>query len=59
MVIGNIVGTFVSPFSPALWLALGLANAEMGKHIRYAFGWMWLIGLILLAIAVLMGLIVV
>ncbi|MCQ9903264.1 citrate transporter, partial [Staphylococcus aureus] len=24
MVIGNIVGTFVSPFSPALWLAIGL-----------------------------------
>ena len=28
MVIGNIVGTFVSPFSPALWLAIGLG----GKH---------------------------
>ena len=24
MVIGNIIGTFVSPFSPALWLAIDL-----------------------------------
>src|SRR5699024_11184246 len=39
MIIGNIVGTFISPFSPALWLALGLANLEMGRHIRYSIGW--------------------
>src|SRR5699024_12146189 len=37
MIIGNIVRTFVSPFSPALWLALGLAGLEMGKHICYSF----------------------
>lgn len=37
MVIGNIIGTFVSPFSPALWLAIGLAEANMGTYIKYAF----------------------
>ena len=41
MVIGNIVGTFVSPFSPALWLAIGLAEANMGTYIKYAFFWIW------------------
>lgn len=57
MIIGNIVGTFISPFSPALWLALGLANLEMGKHIRFALLWTWLVTLILLAFAVLIDVI--
>ena len=40
MVIGNIVGTFVSPFSPALWLAIGLAEQETWVHIlnMHSFG---------------------
>ncbi len=59
MIVGNIVGTFVSPFSPALWLALGLANIEMGRYIRYAFFWMWLIGILLLIAAIMMGVITV
>ncbi len=55
MIIGNIVGTFVSPFSPALWLAIGLAGVEMGKHIRYSFLWMWGISIALVIIAFIMG----
>lgn len=57
MIIGNIVGTFVSPFSPALWLALGLAGLEMGKHIRYSFFWLWGISIILLIVGFIIGLI--
>jgi len=57
MIIGNIVGTFVSPFSPALWLALGLAGLEMGKHIRYSFFWLWGISIALLIVGLLLGLI--
>ena len=59
MIVGNIVGTFVSPFSPALWLALGLANIEMGRYIRYSFFWMWTIGILLLIAAIIMGVIAV
>lgn len=59
MIIGNIIGTFVSPFSPALWLALGLAGLEMGKHIRYSFLFMWGFSIVLLIIAVLIGVIVI
>lgn len=55
MVIGNIVGTFVSPFSPALWLAIGLAEANMGTYIKYAFFWIWGFAIVLLGIAVLIG----
>ena len=57
LVIGNIIGTFVSPFSPALWLALGLAGLEMGKHIRYSFFIMWLFSIALVLFAVLIGVI--
>lgn len=55
MVIGNIVGIFVSPFSPALWLAIGLAEANMGTYIKYAFFWIWGFAIVLLGIAVLIG----
>ena len=41
MIVGNVIGTFVSPFSPALWLGLGLAGANMGKYIRIAFPLCW------------------
>ncbi|PYZ96889.1 citrate transporter [Alteribacter lacisalsi] len=57
MIIGNIIGTFVSPFSPALWLALGLAGLEMGKHIRYSFFWVWGFSLVLMFVAFLLGVI--
>ncbi|USC86293.1 citrate transporter, partial [Staphylococcus xylosus] len=55
MIIGNIIGTFVSPFSPALWLAIGLAEANMGTYIKYAFFWIWGFAIIMLIIAVLIG----
>ncbi|TDL57683.1 citrate transporter [Paenibacillus dendritiformis] len=57
MVIGNIVGTFVSPLSPALWLALGLAGLEMGRHIRYSLFWIWGISIVLVITAIFMGVI--
>ena len=56
LVIGNIIGTFISPFSPALWLALGLTQLEMGAHIRYAIGWIWGLSLILLGWGWILGL---
>ena len=55
MVIGNIIGTFVSPFAPAVWLALGLAEANMGTYIKYAFFWVWGFAIVLLLIAMLVG----
>lgn len=57
MVIGSIVGTFVSPFSPALWMGLGLAKLSMGQHIRYSFFWVWGVSLSLLAATWFLGII--
>jgi CitMHS family citrate-Mg2+:H+ or citrate-Ca2+:H+ symporter len=59
MLIGNIIGTFVSPFSPALWLAIGLAEANMGTYIKYAFFWIWGFAIVMLIIALLMGVVTV
>lgn len=55
IMIGSIVGTFVSPFSPALWLGLGLAKLSMGKHIAYSFFWLWGLSLVIMFFAYLMG----
>ncbi|MCF6411407.1 CitMHS family transporter [Pseudalkalibacillus salsuginis] len=57
MIIGNIVGTFVSPLAPAVWLALGLSGLEMGRHLRYSVFWMWGLSLVLIVIAIFIGLI--
>ena len=57
MMIGNIIGTFISPFSPGLWLALGLSGLEIGKHIRYSFLWIWGFSLALIAAAFLIGIV--
>ncbi len=55
MIIGNIIGTFISPFSPALWLALGLAGCNMGQHIRYSLLWMWGFSIVMMVAAFFMG----
>lgn len=55
LIIGNVVGTFVSPFSPALWLALGLADGQMGKYLKIAFPIAWIFSIFLVAIAFFTG----
>lgn len=55
LMIGNNIGTFISPFSPAMWLAIGLAGANFGKHLRYSFFIMWGFSIALLAAAVAIG----
>jgi CitMHS family citrate-Mg2+:H+ or citrate-Ca2+:H+ symporter len=57
LLIGNIIGTFISPFAPAMWLALGLAEANIGQHIKYSFLIMWGFSIVLLLCAVLMGIV--
>ncbi|TCM61820.1 CitMHS family citrate-Mg2+:H+ or citrate-Ca2+:H+ symporter [Acinetobacter calcoaceticus] len=56
MAIGNNAGTFVSPFSPAAWLAMGLAGTDMGRHLRYSFGWIWLFSFTILGVGFLLNL---
>ena len=55
VLVGNIIGTFISPFSAALWLALGLAGCDIGKHIRYSFVPMWIFSIVVLGLALTLG----
>ncbi|HGL9326918.1 TPA: citrate transporter, partial [Neisseria gonorrhoeae] len=57
MLIGSIVGTFVTPLSPALWMGLGLAKLSMGKHIRYSFFWAWGLSLAILVSSIAAGIV--
>lgn len=56
LTIGNIIGTFISPFSPALWLALGLSGQSMSHHIKYSLPIMWGFSLVLFFFAWAIGL---
>lgn len=58
LIIGNIIGTFVSPFSPALWLGIGLAEANMGKHIRVTFPIAWAFSALMVLAAWALGMLI-
>ncbi|GAA1226658.1 citrate:proton symporter [Prauserella halophila] len=58
VLIGNVIGTYVSPFNASVWLGVGLAGVDMGKHIRYSFLPMWGFSIAMLAVAVPLGIIV-
>ena len=58
LIIGNVIGTFVSPFSPALWLALGLAGAQMGKYLKLAFPIAWVLSVAMVLVAFFTGMLV-
>ncbi|TQN31168.1 CitMHS family citrate-Mg2+:H+ or citrate-Ca2+:H+ symporter [Haloactinospora alba] len=55
LIIGNIIGTYISPFNASVWLAVGLAGVDFGKHIRYSFLWIWGFSIALLAASMAIG----
>ncbi|WP_277372742.1 citrate:proton symporter [Pseudomonas sp. AA-38] len=59
MLIGENTGFGVSPVVPSVYLAIGLAGVELYKHIRYTVLWAWGISLVMLAAAVLFGVVTV
>lgn len=59
MLLGENVGFVVSPVVPTIYLAIGLAGVDLGRHIRYALPWLWLLSLCMLGVAVATGAVVV
>lgn len=59
MLIGENTGFGVSPVVPSVYLAIGLAGVELYRHIRYTVLWAWGISLVMLAAAVLLGVVTV
>lgn len=47
----------ISPMTGSFYLLVGLAGVDIGKHIRALFGWAWLVSLIMLATAIVTGVI--
>ncbi len=55
VIVGNVIGTYLSPFNASVWLALGLANADIGKHIKYSFFPMWIFSVVVLTVSLAVG----
>lgn len=51
------VGFPISPMTGAFYLLVGLAKVDIGRHIRHSFGWLWLVSVVMLLVAVLTGVI--
>jgi len=55
-VVGQMtVGFPISPLTGATFLLIGLAEVELGEHIRFTFPYMWLTSLVILVVAILTG----
>ena len=51
------VGFPISPMTGAFYLLVGLAKVDIGRHIRHAIGWAWLVSLGMLGVAFATGVI--
>jgi CitMHS family citrate-Mg2+:H+ or citrate-Ca2+:H+ symporter len=49
------LGFPVSPLTPSTFLLVGLAGVDFGEHQKHTFFWAWLVSLIILFAAVLVG----
>lgn len=47
----------ISPMTGSFFLLVGLAKVDIGKHIRHSFLWLWLVSVIMVLAAVVMGVI--
>jgi CitMHS family citrate-Mg2+:H+ or citrate-Ca2+:H+ symporter len=55
LIIGTSLAANLSLVGAGPYLALGLANVEMGQHLRYSFKWVMLINTLLVIAAALVG----
>lgn len=55
ILIGENVGWPVSPAIATVYLGVGLANVQIGDHIKHSFFWLWALSAILLCFAMILG----
>lgn len=55
MIIGKNLALLVSPLTPATYLAIGLTNTELKDHMKYSIPWYWIVSIVMLIFAVIMG----
>ena len=49
------LGFPISPLTPATFLLIGLAGIDLGDHQKHTFFWAWLVSLVVLIAAILVG----
>lgn len=49
------VGFPISPLTPSTFLLVGLSGVDLGDHQKHSFIWLWIISLVIVLVAVLMG----
>lgn len=57
MILGKNVALLISPLVPATFLATGLADVELKDHMKFCFGWLFAISLIMLVCGILLGIV--
>lgn len=58
MLIGKNYGVLVTPHAATTFLAIGLAGVELKDHLKFCTAWLWVLSILTLAIAFIMGIIV-
>ena len=49
------LGFPVSPLTPATFLLMGLAGVELGEHQKHTLPWAWLVSIVILIVAIVVG----
>ncbi|MEN1967646.1 citrate:proton symporter [Lentibacillus sp. N15] len=57
MIIGEAPTWVVSAVAPAVYLAIGLAGVEYKEHLKYSFKYTWAMSILMVAFAIVIGLI--
>lgn len=57
LLIAENIGVTISPLTPAVFLGLGVLDLDLGDHIKYSVPWIWLISIVSVLIAVVIGVI--
>lgn len=55
MIIGKNLALLVSPLTPATYLAIGLTNTELKDHMKFSIPWYWIVSIVMLIFAVILG----
>jgi len=57
LLIGKNFGVLVTPHAATTYLAIGLAGVELKEHLKYCTFWLWILGVLSMVIAAIMGII--
>lgn len=57
LLIGKNYGVLVTPHAATTYLAIGLAGVELKDHLKFCTFWLWILGVLFIVVALMMGII--